>query len=106
VNFDTSAVYDRYIGETEKGIRKVFQGAEGLAPRVLWIDESEKVFAGREPDSASADAGVSSRLLAAFLSWMQGPQGSSVCRGDVQQRNRASAGTDSQGALRRALLFC
>ena len=45
--------------------------AEGLAPCVLWIDELEKVFAGSGPDSASADAGVSSRLLAAFLSWMQ-----------------------------------
>jgi SpoVK/Ycf46/Vps4 family AAA+-type ATPase len=38
---------------------------------VLWIDELEKVFAGSGPDSASADAGVSSRLLASFLSWMQ-----------------------------------
>ena len=71
VKFDTSAVYDKYIGETEKRIRKVFQVAEGLAPCVLWIDELEKVFAGSGPDSASADAGVSSRLLAAFLSWMQ-----------------------------------
>lgn len=71
VKFDTSAVYDKYIGETEKRIRKVFQVAEGLAPCVLWIDELEKVFAGSGPDSASADAGVSSRLLASFLSWMQ-----------------------------------
>ena len=38
---------------------------------MLWIDELEKVFAGSGPDSASADAGVSSRLLASFLSWMQ-----------------------------------
>ena len=71
VKFDTSAVYDKYIGETEKRIRKVFQVAEGLAPCVLWIDELEKVFAGSGPDSASADGGVSSRLLASFLSWMQ-----------------------------------
>src|SRR5215471_8657088 len=71
VKFDTSAVYDKYIGETEKRIRRVFQVAEGLAPCVLWIDELEKVFAGSGPDSASADAGVSSRLLASFLSWMQ-----------------------------------
>jgi len=71
VKFDTSAVYDKYIGETEKRIRKVFQVAEGLAPCVLWIDELEKVFAGSNPDSASADAGVSARLLASFLSWMQ-----------------------------------
>jgi len=71
VKFDTSAVYDKFIGETEKRIRKVFQVAEGLAPCVLWIDELEKVFAGSGPASASADAGVSSRLLASFLSWMQ-----------------------------------
>jgi AAA+ superfamily predicted ATPase len=71
VKFDTAAIYDKFIGETEKRIQKVFKVAEGLAPCVLWIDELEKVFAGSGPDSASADAGVSSRLLASFLSWMQ-----------------------------------
>jgi SpoVK/Ycf46/Vps4 family AAA+-type ATPase len=71
VKFDTAAIYDKYIGETEKRIRKVFTVAEGLAPCILWIDELEKVFAGSGPDSASVDAGVSSRLLASFLSWMQ-----------------------------------
>jgi ATP-dependent 26S proteasome regulatory subunit len=71
VKFDTAAIYDKYIGETEKRIQKVFKVAEGLAPCVLWIDELEKIFAGSGPDSASADAGVSSRLLASFLSWMQ-----------------------------------
>ena len=71
VKFDTAAIYDKYIGETEKRIQKVFEVAEGLAPCVLWIDELEKVFAGSGPDSASADAGVSARLLASFLSWMQ-----------------------------------
>jgi hypothetical protein len=71
VKFDTSVVFDKYIGETEKRIQKVFKVAEGLAPCVLWIDELEKVFAGSGPDSASVDAGVSSRILASFLSWMQ-----------------------------------
>src|SRR5437773_3896237 len=71
VKFDTAAVYEKYIGETEKKIQKVFQVAEGLAPCVLWIDELEKVFAGSGPDSVSVDAGVSSRILAAFLGWMQ-----------------------------------
>ena len=71
LKFDTAAIFDKYIGETEKRILKVFQVAEGLAPCVLWIDELEKVFAGSGPDSASVDAGVSSRLLASFLSWMQ-----------------------------------
>src|ERR1035437_5761297 len=71
VKFDTAAVYDKFIGETEKRIQKVFRVAESLSPCVLWIDELEKVFAGSGPDSAPADAGVSSRLLASFLSWMQ-----------------------------------
>ena len=71
VKFDASTVYDKYIGESEKRVQKVFAVAEQLAPVVLWIDEIEKVFAGSGPDSASVDAGVSSRILGAFLSWMQ-----------------------------------
>jgi hypothetical protein len=71
VKLDTGAIFDKYIGETEKRVHKLFAVAEQLAPVVLWIDELEKVFAGSGPDSASADAGVSSRLLGEFLSWMQ-----------------------------------
>ena len=71
VRFDSAAVFDKYIGETEKRIKKLFDVAEELSPCVLWIDELEKVFAGSGPDSASVDAGVSSRLLGSFLSWMQ-----------------------------------
>lgn len=71
VKFDSSAVFDKYIGETEKRIQKLFRVAEQLAPCVLWIDEMEKIFAGSSPDSASSDAGTSARLLGAFLSWMQ-----------------------------------
>ncbi len=71
VRFDSSMVYDKFVGETEKRIKKLFQVAEELAPAVLWIDELEKVFAGSGVDSSSSDAGVSSRLLGSFLSWMQ-----------------------------------
>jgi SpoVK/Ycf46/Vps4 family AAA+-type ATPase len=71
VKFDTSVVFDKYIGETEKRIQKVFRVAEGLSPCVLWIDELEKIFAGSGADAAGVDAGVSSRILAALLSWMQ-----------------------------------
>src|SRR2546428_4255888 len=71
VKFDSAAIFDKYIGESEKHIEKVFRVAEQLAPCVLWIDELEKVFAGSGPDSASVDAGLSSRLLGSFLGWMQ-----------------------------------
>ena len=71
VKFDSAAIFDKYMGETEKHVKRLFQVAEELAPAVLWIDELEKIFAGGGPESASADAGVSARLMGAFLSWMQ-----------------------------------
>jgi SpoVK/Ycf46/Vps4 family AAA+-type ATPase len=71
MKFETADIFDKYVGETEKRIQKLFHVAEELAPAVLWIDELEKVFAGSGPESASSDAGVSSRLLGTFLSWMQ-----------------------------------
>jgi SpoVK/Ycf46/Vps4 family AAA+-type ATPase len=71
VKFDAAAIYDKYIGETEKRLRQMFEIAEQLAPCVLWIDELEKAFAGSSPDAASSDAGTSARLLGSFLSWMQ-----------------------------------
>ncbi len=71
VKFDSSAIFDKFIGETEKRVKRLFKVAEQLAPCVLWIDELEKIFAGSGADSASADAGTASRLLGAFLSWMQ-----------------------------------
>jgi SpoVK/Ycf46/Vps4 family AAA+-type ATPase len=71
VKFDSAAVFDKYVGGTEKLLKRLFHVAEELAPAVLWIDELEKIFAGGRPDSASADGGVSARLMGAFLSWMQ-----------------------------------
>ena len=71
LKFQTAAVFDKYVGETEKRIQKLFGVAEQLAPAVFWIDELEKVFAGSGTEAAASDAGVSSRMLAAFLSWMQ-----------------------------------
>jgi SpoVK/Ycf46/Vps4 family AAA+-type ATPase len=35
VKFDTAAIFDKYVGETEKRIQKVFQVAEELSPGVL-----------------------------------------------------------------------
>lgn len=71
LKFQTAAVFDKFLGETEKRVQKLFQVAEQLAPAVLWIDELEKVFAGSGTDAAVSDAGTSSRMLGAFLSWMQ-----------------------------------
>jgi SpoVK/Ycf46/Vps4 family AAA+-type ATPase len=43
-----------------------------MAPVVLWIDELEKAFASGT--SADADGGLSQRLFASFLTWLQEKQ--------------------------------
>ena len=68
LRLDTGALYDKYVGETEKHFRAALSTADRLAPIVLWIDEIEKAFA---ESSGSEDGGLSTRVLGGFLSWMQ-----------------------------------
>jgi len=71
LRLDPSALYNKYIGETEKNFRRAMSTAERMSPVVLWIDEIEKAFSvGTE-----SDGGVSQRLLGSFLSWLQERQG-------------------------------
>ncbi len=67
---DAGALYDRFVGESEKKLHKALELAQKLAPMVLWIDEIEKAFASAG-SSGDADAGLSQRLLATLLTWMQ-----------------------------------
>jgi SpoVK/Ycf46/Vps4 family AAA+-type ATPase len=67
LKLDAARLYDKYIGETEKNLRKALDVAEAVAPSVLWIDEIEKGFA----TGGEADGGVSKRMLGTFLTWLQ-----------------------------------
>jgi len=67
---DAGALYDKFIGESEKRLSKALDLAQKMAPLVLWIDEVEKAFASAG-SSGDADAGLSQRLLATLLTWMQ-----------------------------------
>jgi len=67
---DAGALYDKYVGESERRLNKALSLAQKLAPLVLWIDEIEKAFASAG-SSGDADAGLSQRLLATLLTWMQ-----------------------------------
>lgn len=68
--FEAGALYDKYVGESERKLRKALELGQRLAPIVLWIDEIEKAFASSSAGSDS-DAGLSQRLLATMLTWMQ-----------------------------------
>ncbi|MDQ8043790.1 MAG: AAA family ATPase [Solirubrobacteraceae bacterium] len=68
LRLDAGRLYDKYIGETEKNLRRSLEIAESLAPAILWIDEIEKALATGGSDSA--DGGVSQRQLGTLLTWM------------------------------------
>ena len=69
LRMDVGALYDKYIGETERMLRDALRQAEAMAPIVLWIDEVEKAFASTA--SHGADGGLSKRMFASLLTWMQ-----------------------------------
>jgi SpoVK/Ycf46/Vps4 family AAA+-type ATPase len=70
LKFDASTLYEKYIGESEKNLRRSLQVAEVVAPSVLWIDELEKMFPASGLRSES-DGGLSVRVFGTFLNWMQ-----------------------------------
>ncbi|MGP1273599.1 MAG: AAA family ATPase [Phycisphaerales bacterium] len=69
MRMDVGALYDKYIGESERRLRDTLHQAEMMAPVILWIDEIEKAFAGAA--SQSNDGGLSRRMFGALLTWMQ-----------------------------------
>jgi SpoVK/Ycf46/Vps4 family AAA+-type ATPase len=65
LRLDCSALYDKYVGESERNLRESLASADALAPCVLWIDEIEKGFA-----AGDSDGGAARRVLGAFLTWL------------------------------------
>jgi SpoVK/Ycf46/Vps4 family AAA+-type ATPase len=69
LRLDPGALYDRFVGESEKRLRDALHQAEMMSPIVLWIDEIEKGFASAA--SQSTDGGLSQRMFGTLLTWMQ-----------------------------------
>ncbi|HEY0720438.1 MAG TPA: AAA family ATPase [Gammaproteobacteria bacterium] len=65
LRFDLGALYNKFIGETEKNVRQSLRAADVMAPCVLWIDEIEKGISTNESDN-----GTSQRVLGTLLTWM------------------------------------
>ena len=68
LRLDMGRIFGKYVGESEKNMRRATQQAEVVAPCVLWIDEFEKAFAGV---GGKGGAEVATRLFGTFLTWMQ-----------------------------------
>lgn len=65
LGLDIGALFNKYIGETEKNIRQALKMASIMSPCVLWIDEIEKGL-----NQGGDETGTSQRILGTLLTWM------------------------------------
>ena len=68
LRLDIGKIFSGIVGSSEENMRKAIATVEAVAPSILWIDEIEK---GLNGTSSYNDSGVSSRIFATFLTWMQ-----------------------------------
>ena len=100
LKLDAGRLYDKYVGETEKNLRRALEIAESMAPVVLWIDELEKSLSSggeRRRRREQARARHVPHLA-------PGEEAGGVRRRDRERRVRAAARAPPQGPLRRDLL--
>jgi transitional endoplasmic reticulum ATPase len=64
------ALMSKWVGESEKGIREIFQKARQAAPCIIFFDEIDALVPTRSV--GSADSHVSERILSQFLAEFDG----------------------------------
>lgn len=73
LRLDFGSLFNSLVGESERTVRNAIKLAEAVAPCVLWCDEIDKGLSGSRSSGVS-DSGVTSRVIATFLTWMQEKQ--------------------------------
>ncbi|WP_318568427.1 CDC48 family AAA ATPase [Salinigranum marinum] len=61
---------NKYVGESEKGVREVFKKARGNAPTVVFFDEIDSIATERGRNTG--DSGVSERVVSQLLTELDG----------------------------------
>lgn len=61
---------NKYVGESEKGIREVFKRAKAASPCIIFFDEIDSIAASRGASSDSS--GVAARMMSQLLTEMDG----------------------------------
>jgi transitional endoplasmic reticulum ATPase len=61
---------DRYVGESERAVREVFERARQASPAILFFDEIDGVATARGGDSG--DSGVGERVVSQLLTELDG----------------------------------
>jgi hypothetical protein len=66
---DIGALLGSLVGQSESNIRQALRLVDAMAPCVVMIDEVEKALSGVQ-SSGQTDSGVSARMFATFLTWL------------------------------------
>ena len=66
---DVGALLGSLVGQSEGNIRRALAIADAMAPCILFCDEIEKALSG-VASSGQTDSGVSARLFASLLTWL------------------------------------
>jgi SpoVK/Ycf46/Vps4 family AAA+-type ATPase len=66
---DVGALLGSLVGQSEHNVRQALRVADAMAPCILFVDELEKALSG-VASSGQTDSGVSARLFASLLSWL------------------------------------
>lgn len=69
-SIDSAAIYNKYVGDSEKMVKSLFEAARQYDSAVLFFDDFDAI--GRDRDSSDQAGGVGARIVAQLLVEMQG----------------------------------
>ena len=99
MRLDFGALYNKFLGETERNLREALKVADAMAPCVLWIDEIEKGVATNDDTTAASRGASSARCSPGWPSARAGVPGR-----DLERHRGAAARAGAQGPAGRDLL--
>lgn len=71
-NIPRPELFSKYLGDTERTIRKLFARARKLAPCIVFFDELDAIGGKRGTGADDGESGVSERVLTQLLTEMDG----------------------------------
>lgn len=69
LTIDTSTIENKWLGESEKNARAVFQLARRLAPCVIYLDEVDSILSSREQGDESSHGTLTSVKTTLMQEW-------------------------------------
>ncbi len=71
LRLDVGSMMEKYVGNSERNLRKCLRCAEIMSPVILFCDEIDKGFSNLKSGSGSDGNAVTRRMFGYLLSWMQ-----------------------------------